>query len=172
MSLEDDITGSREGYIFFSVNWYCSWQIVEAYALLFGATNSFVPSKLLLPQRQTQYKRSQLCSDLRPITTQNFRVHETVWNISYLPTDGSNLWTQNGMKEWRTEAFINQKKYVYIERKRRKSDTHSQNFFHLWDFLSENLVSCSRTFENREFFFLILERNIQYSVIWNKYCPE
>ena len=148
MSLEDDITGSREGYIFL-----CKLvlQLANCRSLCTSvcATNSFVPSKLLLPQRQTQYKRSQLCSDLRPITTQNFRVHETVWNISYLPTDGSNLWTQNGMKEWRTEAFINQKKYVHIERKRRKSDTHSQNFFHLWDFLSENLVSCSRTFENR-----------------------
>lgn len=172
MSLEDDITGSREGYIFFSVNWYCSWQIVEAYALLFGAMNSFVPSKLLLPQRQTQYKRSQLCLDLRPITTQNFRVHETVWNISYLPTDGSNLWTQNGMKEWRTEAFINQKKYVYIERKRRKSDTHSQKFFSPLGFLIRKPCKLFKNLWEQRVCFLILERNIQYSVIWNKYCPE
>ena len=58
--------------------------------------------------------------------------------------------------EWRSEEqkHLSIKRNMYILREREGNlILIVKNFFHLWDFLSENLVSCSRTFENREFVF-------------------
>ena len=55
--------------------------------------------------------------------------------------------------EWRSEEqkHLSIKRNMYILREREGNlILIVKNFFHLWDFLSENLVSCSRTFENRE----------------------